>query len=40
MFLLIGFLVVMSLLSLPDLERVGRRQNENDWKRDGEQGPD
>ena len=40
MLMLFGFLVALSLFSLPDLDRVGRMQDENEGKKDGEKEPD
>jgi len=36
MLMLFGFLVVAVVLSLPDVDSVGRTQNQNTGKKDGE----
>jgi hypothetical protein len=40
MLILFGFLVVAVVLSLPDVDSVGRTQNQNTGKKDGEKMPD
>jgi hypothetical protein len=40
MLILFGFLVVAAVLSLPDVDSVGRTQNQNTGKKDGEKMPD
>ena len=39
MFMLFGFLVVAAIFSLPDLDSVGRKQNQNAGKKDGGKEP-